>query len=424
MSESGSVESNLSSEAKLLMSRVKERYLGSRDFNGLAVKGRDFELKVAAEELLEARLIQVVTDEDWMNPHIMPWPVRRSFESQLLDIKELTEDDPYGFCLYPTALAMEKEDLSKRYDGQPFHVAMARGKGTLEIAYFEFEVLEGYRNDSRFALNFGDTGASIYVNAEEEHHGLEDHTVYLEHIGYGYDLSEYDSEDPNSPIIRRVAVFYGDLINLDPIYQRRWESYQVDPKGVKAHPSWWGSQMGHWDTAMGPFDRLFAEMDNINELSTLIFGLPLFRSTERSETLSWILRPTQREWEDFALQMDKALSENMDIEFFNRIGTPSFNEQGHHLMSLARLELFLQERGETKEVASQILKPLKLVRKLRQKPAHAVTKNMTDKAFIHRQIDLMLEVNRSIAHISYILSQDAKCSEWEDKWARYGNWIF
>ena len=425
MPDSSSVESSLSDGAKLLMSRVRERYLESRDFNGFHVEETNGELKVSSKELLEAGLVQVVSFSDYPNFHIRPWQSKRTTEEQADDIDNLEESEN-GFCLYPTPFAMESVELPKRFEGRPFHTAMARGKGTLELAYFEFQVLEGYRNDSRFWLGFGDTGASLLVNPEERHHTLERDRIFMNQIGYGYDLSSFDPKDPDSPIVRRVAVLYCDLLNLNPEIQRRWESYQVESANLEPHPGWWGRQMGEWDMALGPFDRMFFEIENINQLTELIFEDKgtLFKSSERPDELGWILRPSRREWDEFIHQMDKTLSDNLSTKFLNNIGAPKENEEGHSLGTIARLQLLLESGGASKDLATQILKPIKEIRRQRQAPAHAIRVNITDATFVHKQVVLIHEVNDSLKFITSMFSRHSKAKNWENKWKDVQDWLF
>src|SRR5689334_14402924 len=86
-----------------LLARVVDYYLNrSRDFNGLSFNGDpDLETVKVAADLVRSGLLQVMTEQDWMNPHIRPWPSRRTTESQ---VESLTSGRL--FCLYPTDLAL------------------------------------------------------------------------------------------------------------------------------------------------------------------------------------------------------------------------------------------------------------------------------------------------------------------------------
>jgi hypothetical protein len=69
--------------------------------------------------------------------------------------------------------------------------------------------------------------------------------------------------------------------------------------------------MGHWPDGVGPFDHLFLELKSLNYLWTGAFGEALFKSVDRPRDFGWILRPSQREWDEFIVQLDKLLSDNI-----------------------------------------------------------------------------------------------------------------
>lgn len=406
----------LSTEAHALMQRVRKRFLDSREFNGLHIHGGDVEVsRGPGLELLRAGFLQVVTEADYMNIHIRPWPSRRTLDDQVQDLESLTPDG-YGVCLYPTPAGMKGIRLPARMAGRPFARAMARGKGTLELAYFEFAVLEQYRNDSRFRFGFGDAGASMWLTdeASDDAEVFERDHVGLSHIGFAYDLSGYDAQDPESPIARRVAVFYCDLITLTPEHQRRWETYRVPDDNLQPHPIWWQSQMGHWVEEVGPFSHLFMEIENLCQLSTMAFGEPLFRVTERPADLGWLLRPSQREWDDFVLQLDKVLSDNLRHHFFDTAGVPAIDKGGQRIGSLNRLQHFMLAHGVTTSEATTVLAPLRKIRKARQKPAHEVRTDMTDRTFIHQQISLLQDVIGALTGIRGWLATHPNCRSWKN----------
>src|SRR5688500_6486061 len=130
--------------ASSLMQQIIDRYLKSGDFNGLYIDGKIPAVATEASDLVRAGLVQVVSEEDYLNPHIRPWPSRRTVEQQLKSLDDLSVDR-YGLCLYPTPVALRKVRVPRRLAGQPYQQAMAKGRGTLELAYFRFDVLEAYR---------------------------------------------------------------------------------------------------------------------------------------------------------------------------------------------------------------------------------------------------------------------------------------
>ena len=220
-----SKKTDLSPAARDLLKAVKKHYLKSREFNGLHLRfdrSSSEEIR-AAVDLVKAGLVQVVGPADYMNIHIRPWPSRRTPAMQIEELRNLSADD-YGVALYPMAKAMKGVKLLVSYDDAPFSRAMARGRSTLEIAFFSPDVLEGYRNDARFRFGMSDFGINFWLTdeAHEQHDHLDKDTVSLIHLGFAYDMSKYDPKDPESVILRRVAAFYGDLDDLTPEHQQRW----------------------------------------------------------------------------------------------------------------------------------------------------------------------------------------------------------
>jgi hypothetical protein len=95
-----------------LLKRVIDFYLRSGDFNGYYIHNEAEEERAEAIGLVRQGLLQVVDEEDWMNPHIRPWPSRRSIEDQTASIDALP-DGEYGVRLYPTHKALKGRRLPR-----------------------------------------------------------------------------------------------------------------------------------------------------------------------------------------------------------------------------------------------------------------------------------------------------------------------
>ena len=166
---------------------IVDRYLSSGDFNGLPL--RDVGAQAVAElpSLVRDGLVQVMSSEDYINPHIRPWPSKRSVDEQ---IASLTEADK-GCCLYPAPKAMTDRLDPEMYRSEPYKRRLATGNGSLEPVYFRFDVLEVYRNDPRYNFQFDDFGASIATSSavyDDEAEPAGD-KIYISHVGFAYDTS-------------------------------------------------------------------------------------------------------------------------------------------------------------------------------------------------------------------------------------------
>jgi len=403
---------------QILLKQILNKYRNSRDFNGLYFDSQFEDQKEEAIILTKQGLVQVVSEEDYPNPHIRPWASKRTLDKQVESLKNLTKDS-YGVCLYPTPKALRQNKVRNKYSNEPYRYEMSQGKGTLELVYFRFDVLEQYRNDPRFDFDFDDFGVNIsisteaYLDAKES----EEDKILIKHVGFSYDLSEYKALDMTTPIIRRICVFYGDLAKLSPAHQQHWKLHQVNKKdaaALKPHPLWWASQMGHFPDGVGPFLRFFSELEALNELHRRAFGITLFKSVDRPQEFGWILRPSQHEWDSFIHQADKLLSDNIKNSALDAMKAPKTNKDGERLGTLKRLAEAIYMRRIPKEVADQTLKPIFDIREERQKPAHQLTINIINKELIHKQVVLMSDTNYCLETLRRFWQQHPANRDWQE----------
>jgi hypothetical protein len=407
----------MSAVKESLLNKVIKFYLNSHNFNGLPFGPDAQELDIEeAVELTKQGLVQVMTSDDYLNVHIRPWQSNHSIDEQAQSLTKLKDAGEFGLvCLYPTYKAMKGVRLPKRYSDRPFEKELAKGTGVLELAYFTPDVLEFYRNDPRYECRIGDF--SVYMSVSDDVYGDEGEPekdkVSLEHAGFAYDLSGFDKKDINSPIIRRLAVFVGDLAKLSPEHQQRWNTYRVNEDAVKPHPTWFANQMGHWTDDVGPFQRLFTEMKNINNLYQLAFGHDLFKSTERPDDMGWILRASQKEWDEQIHLLDKILSENINHKALDAAGVTKVDEDEKNMGSLQRLTKLMELTHLSPKMIEATMTPLREVRAARQKPAHAIRKNLNDKTYVHKQVDLIGRVSGSMTNLRMWLSSHPKAETWK-----------
>lgn len=399
-----------------LIDRIVESYLDSRDFNGLPIHSPEEIDSTAAEELVRHGLVQVVDESDYLNPHIRPWQSKRSTDDQIASLRNLYIDEHF-VCLYPTPTALKEYDLGDRFKGLPYDRQMAEGRGTLELAFFKYEVLEPYRNDPRFVFHFSDYGVDIWLNDDlymDESEADVD-KIAIDHVGFAYDLSKFDKNDSDSEISRLVCAFYVDLRKLNSVHQLRWSTYEVEQTPeIDPHPIWWRQQMGHWPDGLGPFDRFFYELETLNTLYERAHGKALLKTTSRPDGFGWIMRPSKSEYDTFVHQLDKLLSENLQHKALDLLGIEKKNEKGENLGTLNRLELALTKCGVNEAKAKAALQPLRDVRRLRQKPAHTLTTNVTSSTFIHHQASLLRDVTESIDIFRRFWQTHPSNADWDE----------
>lgn len=59
------------------------------------------------------------------------------------------------------------------------------------------------------------------------------------------------------------------------------------------------------------------------------------------------------------------------------------------------------------------MRPLREIRQARQKPAHALRTNITDRTFVHRQVALLEELGATLSAMVRWLSRHPNNREWK-----------
>lgn len=394
-----------------IVRQVIESYLESGDFNGLTIRGalpEGWDARALAGAI-RADLIEVITQADFMNVHVRPWPSRLSAEGQV--IAALAAAGPGSgevVCLYPTAASVSGRALPE-YEGRPYSEAMARGRGCLELVYFEMPVIETYMRDPRYHFSFDDFGATwgIGDDAYLDDKQPEADKINTVKAGFAYDSAALSQAD--IAIRRYVCAFYTDLARLSERHQKRMQSWQVPDDALSPHPTWYGMQMGRWADSLGPFEKILAELEAINDCWQIVYGKPLFLVTERPRGWGWVLRPTTGDWGTFIHETDKLLSDNLNKHALDAASAPTSNGQGQSLGTLGRLEEFLVQNCKvTPENARHVMEPLRVVRKVRQKPAHDLAGTLSDQEVLIRQRDLLRDVAYTLMGIREFMQAHPK----------------
>lgn len=399
-------------------------YLSGRDFNGFPVRRGE----VTAEqlrpigELIRADLVQVVSENDYPNPHIRPWPSKRTQDDQVKNLFGVATGEQSLVCLYPTPMAMLGRVELDRWLTEPYRRALASGRGHLEVAYFTLDVLEAYRNDPRYHYRSADFEALFGISDEayvDEGERDRDKITSIR-AGFAYDSRTIDTDE----IRRYVCTFFADLADLTPEHQRRWESFeQTVSQDVHPHPAWWRMQMGEFPDGIGPFEKILSELRAINDLFSLAWGKPLFRTTERPREWGWVMRATTGAWQEFVHVTDKLLSDNISHDALTAAGVVRNSGDDEPLGSIARLERFLTEVGNVpSHQATANLEPLRLVRAERRRPAHVLEVPKTDPNAAARQRDLLASLGLSLEAFRKLLMTHRAAIGWTEPAALRARW--
>ncbi len=301
-------------------------------------------------------------------------------------------------------------DISK-YSGQPYQLELALGRPQLEFLPFDLSVLEFYRNDPRYYYRNDDVTGSICIRDDSaifqnEPNDVGD-SVLLEQFGFCYEGSERRT--------RSLAAFPRYLKGLSPEHQQIWKAKQLTGN-YQIHPGYYQSAvMGTWRDHVSIFDAFLEELRLINDMS-LAAGRPrLFKNDYRDgrpRRFGFLVRPTLEAYNESNQLLDKLLSDNINIDFFQgdvtreeeRVradGRIEVCQKG----SIAMLEEFAKTvfRPIDDKVIPDMVNAFRRVRKLRQSPAHAIKEDIFDHRYLREQRELMIDVYNGVRVLRRIL---------------------
>ncbi len=383
------------------MAAVTAKYLGSNDFNGLPAT-KDMPVGVVAD-LIKGKLVSLNRGDRHPNPHI------KAFEPEPVEeqLKKLGEQGAAG-CLYPEKAVLEKAVAPAQYQGRPFTLRLALGEPQLSFYSFELYVLERYRNDPRYRFDVDDVHGTITL--EDEFHRSDAvpgrDRAFLQSFGFSYD------GDMN----RAVAVFLRYLHDLTPEHQRTWET-QILTGNFMLHPDYYASSMGHWAEKIPILGAFTAEIHHINAMCKLMGRPALFRQEfdedQRPRDFAFLLRPTLKEFNGFVHLLDKMLSENIDIAFFRSdVAQERETERDDGRVVVERKgSIQLLDEWLTTSIRfpdptpkDAMVGTFKRIRKMRQKPAHAVKEDEFDPTYFKEQRLLVIEAYTAIRTLRQILA--------------------
>jgi hypothetical protein len=418
--------SELPLTSELLLTEVIAFYAASPDANGLPVRWviEHFNVPAAVVEthvraLASEAAIEVVFAEVEENPHIRRLP--RAWRGP---VEELLEQyDIRDACLYPMPRAIQQHvDLSK-WKEHPYTLRLWQGASHLDQVFFDLAVLERYRNDPRYRYVQRFFGGQICIKSEHYLSGdfPERDKVLVERFGIGYDERG----------LRVVAVTLRDLRHLSFEHQKAWASFErFDPCKLNEatfKSCYWGS----WSEFGSIFEAVPAELAVINQMTQAAFGRPLFRedfTNKYPPAYDVLLRPTQKEFLDFACALDLLLSENINRDFFpdtisrtylepRKDGAPVEKQKG----TMQMLEEWIRQsyRPKDGDPAAEICAAMRRVRKARSVASHTNVEDVFDAAFEKRQRDLITDAYAAVQTIRLIMANHPKARQ-----VKVPEWLF
>ncbi|MEQ1846836.1 MAG: AAA family ATPase, partial [Nitrospira sp.] len=389
----------MDNESRPVLDAITEHFVRSRDFNGILASQLAEQLGLSQPTFI-AVLERLLTNEEIAiafncyqgNPRILRFPSPET-QRQL----ELLRSEPLNeLGLYPTAkVLIDREDLAAFTD-RPFLKRIALGEAQLTPVFFELSALEPYYRDPRYLFHYVDMGGRISIRDEASRSSdLHDRDkIFLQTFGIAYD------ENRN----RVLVVYLRYLADLSPEHQQIWNTRVVKSPCVMNSDYARASLYGQWPEYYSVYQAFLTEIAEINRLSELISKPPLFRndfSAGRPSGLHPMLRPTGRNSDEFIHLLDKMLSENLNRDFFRNdiplereIPREDGKVQVVPLGTLMLLRNWLSTHYRTADdadVSDEILAPIKTIRGLRQKPAHAIDEDKFDTSLPGLQDKLLMD---------------------------------
>ena len=372
-----------------ILKEVFEWYLKSGDFNGLGV----FSMTSAADitvirELIADGGLDLVRGDAHPNPHIKAFPAD-SVEVQLEKIDALGLEG----CLYPTPQLL-KERNSGANETAPYTRALKEGAPQLSYRAFDLRALEWYRNDPRFDFDVDDIHGRILQKKGTQ---IAERAVVLDGLEFFEFGFAYDDQ-----MHRALAAFIRYLHDLPEAQQIEMQKHEL-PGKYKLHPDFYRTQiMGNFPERMSIYDAFLQEKLEINRMCELMGKPQLFRTEyrdlKRPRGFGILIRPTKKEFRDFALLLDQLLSDDLNREFFRgdlELNRNLTDEDGNRVTqpkgTIQLLEEWIGAKFRPAEPGemTELFRNIRAIRKVRQKPAHIVEDNEFDQKYVAEQRELI-----------------------------------
>lgn len=393
-----------------VLTRTVEFYLESRDFNGIPVRDLASSLDADQGTIVEALraltaegLTDLVSGRPHPNPHIKAFAAPEAAKQ----IEHAEERGWQQTCIYPSRTLLAERVPADLYRDSPYCRELALGAPQLDWHAFDTSVLEIYRNDPRYWYSIHDRGGSISISDAhfEDSDVREADRVLLKSFGFGF----------GEEMERVVVAYIYDLAVLSPEHQSIWKARQLSGE-FDMHPEHYRSTILAEFPRLSLFEAFLMELKVINQQCAAMGRLPLFRKTwsqhDRPRGFSWIVRPTKRERLEFVSLLDKMLSENLNLAFFDgevSLEKEAEREDGRIVVSRKGTIQLLADwlnkhfRPVDPEPIEQLMKTLRQVRKDRQKPAHSIVDDHFDKAIFEQQRQQMIQAYTAVRTIRLIL---------------------
>jgi len=401
---------------KIVLEKVVNFYISSRDFNGIPVWTLRDELNISDSELIKTLInlvsrgkINVVFGNIYSNPHIKPFQDLDSQEQ----IRKLKQEGIRYDCIYPSKAVIKKATDVERYNDRPFTKRLLLGEGQLQPAFFDLDVLEKYLSDPRYSFSFYDYWGKISIASDfyDSENVDEKDKILLQTFGLGYDENDK----------RVVVVFLRYLNDLSAEHQQTWNAHIVSRKCKMVDYYYKSSFLAQFSDHISIYSAFLQEQVIINDFTRSMRKPTFFRTVYKDghpKEFSFFLRPTLKNYNSFVLLLDKLISENINKDFFRgdlkleekiSRGKDEFEIRQKSTLSLLdewlNRKLKYSDQSLKEKEISELMSPLREVRKLRQKPAHSINEDKYDEKYNELQKDLISKTYGSMRMLRLLFAK-------------------
>ena len=230
-----------------------------------------------------------------------------------------------------------------------------------------------------------------------------------------------------------MVVFLCELAALSPEHQQAFRALEVKEPCVMNSDYERAAIWGLWGEYESVYHAFIQEQIEINKLCEQIGKPSLFKQTfgdhDRPTGFNPMLRPTEKEYQEFMHLLDKMLSDNINREFFRNdipleddVERKDGRIEVRPLNTITLLERWFSKRYRTsdgEDVSREIVASLRAVRKARQPAAHAVQENVYDPTLPGLQDEILGETKQGLTKIRWALTSHPRAKgyaapEWLD----------
>lgn len=374
-----------------ILQQIKNKYLKSNDFNGLPAYQIGEQNRKIILELFKENSIDVISSKFILNPHIKLFNLNVSEEEVIEEI----ENNYNEIVLYPSEKVLKCESVNIK---KPFTEELVKGKPQLEVVYFNIEILEEYYNNPKYDITFN--GYKGNINLKEEYTN-EDNYEYVRDFAMAY-----KNGDRNK---RAVGIILRDLTRLSETNQLKWYVKRIEnQEDYEAEADFISNMLGEWANCYWIYDCLLEEMKLINKICDCMQLSHIFKkeyniNDDEMRHYKTILLPTKNNYNNFLMILEKLLVNNLNpntfiskISGFKNVENTK-NEDGTQKASIKLFSEWLQLNViNNDKLQTDVIVPLKKIRKLRQKPAHDLQADVYDETIWEKQNNLIKEVYGAI----------------------------